>query len=256
MFGYTFKQLPAQYLFGGYSVRRSYTVMTNVVDGKVVYDTFLYTYIDNYLSFYILMDNGLYKNVSLGVEVPEAHAEDIMSKHVARGRMTEYDEEYDKEEIIGVFGPLNVVDIMKAVDEMKKNDENGDVSLQAMLDIKKQYMGAEVTGIIESYNKRLGYEKGQITVPPIKGSIDDDFNSVIGDEIDYYDFMSNKSTQEIIRELKELADNIDGVGNVREGKEVNITKGDDNTAGTLEIKDVSEENTRGTLDMGNVSDVK
>ncbi len=256
MFGYTFKQLPAQYLFGGYSVRRSYTIMTNVVDGKVVYDTFLYTYIDNYLSFYILMDNGKYKNVSLGIEVPEAHAEDIMSKHIARGKMVDFDEEYDKEQIIGVFGPLNVVEIMKLVDEMKKKNDEGDVSLQAMLDIKKQYMGAEVTGIIESYNKRLGYSKGQITVPPIKGSMEDDYNSVIGDEIDYFDFMSNKSTQEIIKELKELADNIDGVGNVREGKEVNITKGDENTAGTLEIKDVSEENSRGTLDMGNVSDVK
>ncbi len=256
MFGYTFKQLPAKYVFAGYCVRKSYTIMTRVEDGKVVYDTFLYTYVDNYLSFFILMDSGNYKHVASGVQVPVAEAEDLMSKHLARGRMVDFDEEYDKDQIIGVFGLRGIDTLMKQVDEMKKHDENSDVSLQAIIDIKPQYMGVEINGIIESYNKRLGYPKGQIAVPPIKGSMDDDYPSVIGDEIDYYDFMSNKDSDEIIKELKALADNIDGVGNIREGKEINITKGDEKTAGTLEIKDVSEENTRGTLDMGNVTDVK
>ena len=256
MFGYTFKQLPAKFVFAGYCVRKSYTIMTRVEDGKVVYDTFLYTYVDNYLSFFILMDNGKYKHVATGVQVPVAEAEDLMSKHLARGRMVDFDEEYDKEQIIGVFGLRGIDTLMKQVDQMKKNDENSDVSLQAIIDIKPQYMGVEINGIIEAYNKRLGYPKGQIAVPPIKGSMDDDYPSVIGDEIDYYDFMSNKDSDEIIKELKALADNIDGVGNIREGKEINITKGDEKTAGTLEIKDVSEENTRGTLDMGNVTDVK
>lgn len=256
MFGFTFKQLPAQYLFGAYSVRKSHTIMTRTENGKVIYDTFLYTYIDNYLSFYILMESGNYKNVSTGKEVPELHAEDIMSKHIARGRMVDFDDEYDKEEIIGIFGPLNIVEILKKVDEMKKSDENNDVSLQAIIDVKKQYMGVEVNGIIDSYNKRLKYPLGQITVPPIKATPEDDYPSVIGDELDYFDFMSNKTTQEIINDLKKLADNIDGVGNVREGKEVNITKGDEDSAGSLEIKDVSEENTRDTLDMGSVTDVK
>ena len=81
-------------------------------------------------------------------------------------------------------------------------------------------MGAEASGIIESYNRRLKFPKGLITVPPIKGSMDDDYPSIIGD------------------------------------KQVNITKGDENTVGTLEILDTTEENTRGTLDMGSVSDVK
>lgn len=256
MFGYTFKQLPAKYVFGGYSVRKSHTIMTKVVDGKIVYDTFLFTYVDNYLTFYILMDNGKYKNASLNIEVPEAAAEDLISKHIARGRMVEFEDEYDKDTIIGVFGPQNIVDIMKKVDEMKKQDVNSDVSLQAMLDIKSQYMGVEINGIIESFNKRLGYEKGQITVPPIKGSMEDDYPSVIGDELDFFDFMSNKDSNQVIKDLKKLSENIDGVGNIIKGKEINITKGDENTAGTLEIKDVGEENTKGTLDMGESSDIK
>ena len=256
MFGYTFKQLPAKYVYAGYSIRKTHTIMTKVVDGKVVYDTFLYTYVDNYLSFYLLMESGKYKNVSTGKEVPLIEAEDLMSKHLARGRMVEFEEEYDKEEIIGVFGVRDIQTLLKQVDEMKKNDENSDVSLEAILDIKAQYMGIEINGIIESFNKRLGYPKGQIAVPPIKGSMDDDYPSVIGDELDYFDFMSNKDSDQIVRELKALADNIDGVGNIREGKEINITKGDENTAGKLEIKDVSEENIRGTLNMGDVSDIK
>jgi len=256
MFGYTFKNLPAQYVFAGYSIRKSHTVMTKVENGKIVYDTFLFTYIDNYLSFYIQMENGLYKNVSLGVEVPEAHAEDLISKHIARGKIVDFDEEYDKEKVVGVFGLRSIDDLMKQVDEMKKHDEKSDVSLQAIIDIKKQYMGIEINGIIESFNKRLGYEKGEITVPPIKGTMEDDFNSVIGDELDYFDFMSNKDSDTIVRELKALSDTIDGVGNVRDGKEVTIQKGDENTAAKLEIKNVGVENSNGTLDMGNVSDVK
>ncbi len=256
MFGYTFKNLPAQYVFAGYSIRKSYTVMTKVENGKLVYDTFLFTYVDNFLSFYILMDNGLYRNVSEGIDVPEAKAEDLMSKHIARGRMTEFDEEYDKEKIIGVFGLRSIDDVMKKVDEMKKNDDKGDVSLQAIIDIKKQYMGLEINGIIDSFNKRLGYEKGQITVPPVKGTMEDDYESVIGDELDYFDFMSNKDSDTIIKELKALSDSIDGVGNVRTGKEVSIQKGDENTAAKLEIKDVAQENVNGTLDMGDVTDVK
>ena len=86
--------------------------------------------------------------------------------------------------------------------------------------------------------------------------MDDDYESVIGDELDYFDFMSNKDSDTVIKELKALADSIDGVGNVRTGKEVSIQKGDENTAAKLEIKDVAQDNTNGTLDMGNVTDVK
>ncbi len=72
---YLIKSLPAKYVFAGYNVRKSLTIMTSQVNGKTIYDEFLFTYIDNYVSFYILMENGKYKSVDYNVEVPEFNAE-------------------------------------------------------------------------------------------------------------------------------------------------------------------------------------
>lgn len=237
MFNMMLKNIPAKYVFAGYSVRKSLTVMTSVENGKTVYDTFLYTYVDNYLSFYILMDDGKYKNVEKNVSVPEATAEDLMSKHLARG-MIEDDEEYqkyDKDKIVGVFGLRGIEEIMKQTDEMNAASQSEDIKLAGLLDVKNSYMGIEVTGAINSFNRALKYEKDIITVPPIKNSETDSYNSLIGDEMDYFDFMSNKDSDTIIRDLKKLNDFIDGVGNVKAGKEIIITKGTDDMAGTVSV---------------------
>lgn len=216
MFNYMFKNLPSKYVFAGYSVRKSLTTITTQVDGKIFYDEFLYTYIDNFLSFYILMEDGNYKNVDLNISVPEALAEDLMSKHLISGSLEndEY-EGLDKEMVVGVFGLRDMETLMKQVDEMNKREDHTDIKLEAILDIKSQYMGMEIMGIINSFNKSLKYEKGRIIVPPIKHSFEDSYNSLIGDEMDFYDFMSNKDSDTIIRELKKLDDSLDGVGNIR-----------------------------------------
>ena len=253
MFGMAFSNIPAKYVFAGYSVRKSVTIMTNVENGKIVYDTFLYTYIDNYLSFYLLMDNGKYKNVAYKVEVPELKAEDLMSKHLSRGRVVDLDEyNYDKDKIIGVFGLRNIEDLMHQVDDMKKKDNTADISLEAMLDVKPQYMGVEINGIIASFNKYLHYDKGMITIPALKIDENDKYQSIIGDELDFYDFMSNKDSDTIVRDLKNLSEALDGVGNIKEGKEVIITKGDENSAGSLEIKDAHAGDNSVTMQDSNV----
>ena len=243
MFGYTFKNLPSKYVFAGYSIRKSLTVMTSIEDGKLVYDVFLFTYIDNYLSFYLLMDNGLYKNVSTNEEVPLATAEDLMSKHIARGKVVNKDdyETIDKEKIAGVFGIRNMEELMKQVDEMEKQSDTHDISLEAVLDLKAQYMGIEVIGAINKFNSLLGYPKDMITIPAISLGPDDSFKSLIGDEVDFFDFMSNKDSDTIVRELKKLADSLDGIGNVKEGKVVTITKGDNGEGSKLEVTDKTSE---------------
>ena len=38
MFGYALKNLPSKYVYAGYSVRKSVTVLTTEVNGEVVYD--------------------------------------------------------------------------------------------------------------------------------------------------------------------------------------------------------------------------
>lgn len=242
MFGFTFKSIKSEYIYAGYNVRKSFSVVNSVEDKKVIYDSFLYTYIDTNLSFYILMDNGLYKNVDLDIEVPEATAEEIKSLHIARGRIddtSEYDE-YDKDKVVGVFGLHKIDEVIKLADELGKKDNEKDVSLQAILDVKSQYTGMEVNTIISKFNRLLKRPSGHITVPPIKNDASDPYNSLIGDEMDFFDFMSNKDSEQIMDDLCLLNQNLDGVGNVKSGREVVITKGTDTTSGNVEIKSTEE----------------
>lgn len=240
MFKYLMKNLPSQYIFAGYSVRKSFSVMTKEVEGKIVYDAFLYTYVDNYLSFYLLMEDGSYKHVESGVEVPLIDAEELMSKHLVRNKVSDFEEyqQYDKEKIIGVFGVRNMNTLIKQVDEMKRADDNYDVSVEALLDVKPNYMGVEVIGVINTFNKCLNYDKDIITIPPIKFDVDDPFPSLIGDEMDYFDFMSNKDSDVIIKDLKKLSDSLDGVGNVKKNVDL-IIKKSNNVEDTEEKKDQS-----------------
>lgn len=228
MLKYLMKNLPAKYIYAGYCIRKGFTIMTSQENGKIVYDTFLFTYVDNFLSFFLKMDNGKYKSVDYNIEVPEATAEDLVSRHLTRGILkdTEEFEQYDKEQIIGVFGVRDISVLMKQVDTLKKNDPDSfDVSLEAWLDVKPSYMGMEVVGVINTFNKCLKYDKGRITVPPIKNGPEDNYVSLIGDEMDYFDFMSEKDSDEIVRDLKALDDKLDGVGNLkREVKRVDVKK--------------------------------
>lgn len=243
MFGYMFKNLPAKYIFAGYGVRKSLTILTTEENGKIIYDVFLYTYVDNYLSFFLQMENGKYKSVDFNVEVPETSAEELVSRHLSRGLMKNMDdyEEYDRETLVGVFGLRNIEVLMKQTDEMKKqNSEGFDVSLEAMLDIKAQYMGIEVIGVINNFNKCLKYDKGRITIPPITYGPDDPYKSLIGDEMDYFDFMSNKDSDKIIQDLKKLADSLDGIGNVKSGRKITITKSSENEAASVNVKRIDE----------------
>lgn len=228
MLKYLMKNLPAKYIYAGYCIRKGFTIMTSQENGKIVYDTFLFTYVDNFLSFFLKMDNGKYKSVDYNIEVPEATAEDLVSRHLTRGILKDAEEfeQYDKEQIIGVFGVRDISVLMKQVDTLKKNDPDSfDVSLEAWLDVKPSYMGMEVVGVINTFNKCLKYDKGRITVPPIKNGPEDNYVSLIGDEMDYFDFMSEKDSDEIVRDLKALDDKLDGVGNLkREVKRVDVKK--------------------------------
>ncbi len=240
MFGMVLKNIPAKYAFAGYSVRKGLSVMMTNMNGKMVYDIFIYSYVDNYLSFYTLMENGKYKNVDTGEEVPEAMAEDIMSKHLYRGPNKDASSYgiYDKEKIIGVFGVRNIETLMKETDEIAKKDDTRDVSLQAFLDVKAQYMGMEIMGVINRFNNYLKWEKDTMTVPAIKYGMEDEFESVIGDEMDFFDFMSNKDSDQVIREIRLLTASTDGIGNVKKGMEIKINKAqDENSAGSVEVID-------------------
>ena len=215
MFGNLIKSFPSKYVFAGYNVRRSLTVMTSVIDNKVIYDVFEFSYVDNYLSFYILMEDGSYKCMDKKINVPVVDGLELLSKHIYRGNY--YDaselEAPDKEVVCGVFGLRNIDDLLKQIDELEIESNKGEVRVSAMVDKKPSYTGIEIAGLINRFNKDLNWEKGIITVPALKKDVNDTYDSAIGDEMDFFDFMSNKTSDQIIRDLKKLDDSLDGVGN-------------------------------------------
>lgn len=235
MLKYMMKTLPAEYVFGGYSVRKSNAVLSRKEDNKIYYDKFLYTYVDNFLSFYILMEDGSYLNVETNDRVPLLNAEDIVSKHLKFDE--ELHEKYERDKIIGVFGVRNMETLIKQIDDLNISNDAQEMRLKGLIEPKKSYMGMEISGIISSFNKAVNRKHDCIIVPPIKYGEDDTYKSIIGDELDFFDFMSNKDDDTIIGDLIKLAQSIDGVDNLKDGKEIIITKGSDGTAGTVEIKD-------------------
>lgn len=229
------KNLPGEYVFGGYSVKKSTAVLSKKDGNKIYYDKFLYTYIDNFLSFYILMDDGTYLNVETNDRVPLLTAEELMSKHLLMSE--EVDEEYARDKIIGVFGVRDMETLIKQVDDMNLANGAHEARLKGLIEIKKAYMGYEITSTIAAFNKATGRRADYITVPPIKYSSEDSYQSIIGDEIDFFDFVSNKEADTIIDDLIKLDQSTDGVDNLKSGKEIVITKGTDGQAGTVEIID-------------------
>ena len=235
MLKYMMKSLPGEYVFGGYSVRKSTAVLSRKEENKIYYDKFLYTYVDNFLSFYIQMEDGTYMNVETGDRVPLLNAEDLMSKHLPID--AELEEEYERDKIIGVFGIRNMETLIKQVDDMNIANNVQEARLKGLIEPKKAYMGFEITSTIAAFNKATRRRADYVTVPPIKYGEEDVYYSIIGDELDYFDFMSNKEDDAIIDDLMKLDQSIDGVDNVRDGKEIIITKGTDGQAGTVEIKE-------------------
>ena len=78
----------------------------------------------------------------------------------------------------------------------------------------------EVMGVISKFNRINGWKKNLITVPAIIYGPEDTYKSVIGDDLDFFDFLSNKGPDKIVRELKKLDDSTDGIGNLLEDTEV------------------------------------
>ena len=218
MFNYLLKNIPAKYAFGGYAVRKSTSVVSTDVNGELLFDIFTYTYLDTQMSMFILMDDDSYKSVEYDIKVPALDASGIISKHLYRG--LEYNQEdyplYNKEEICGVFGLRDIHTIMEDADAYASKMGNNDIRLQALFDVKNAYTGMEIMGIISKFNQINKWPKGLITVPPIKYDETDTFNSVVGDELDFFDLFSGRSIDECVKELKRLDDMTDGIGNIKE----------------------------------------
>lgn len=218
MFNYLLKNIPVQYAFGGYAVRKSTSIVSTDVNGELLFDIFTYTYLDMQMTMFILMEDGTYKSVEYNTKVPSLDASGIISRHLYRGK--EYNQEdypmYNKEEICGVFGLRNIQKLMEEADEYASKMGNSDIRLQALYDIKNAYTGMEIMGVLSKVNQINNWNKGLITVPPIKYDETDTFNSIVGDELDFFDLFSGKSIDEFVKEIKRLDDLTDGIGNIKD----------------------------------------
>lgn len=216
MFGNLMKSLPAEFVYIGYPLKKSLGIMTNNVDGKIVYDIFEFTYISNHVSMFLLMEDGTYKYPDgNNAVVSNMTAVDLASRHLFRGYKYSPDdyETFDKDQVIGFFGGLKIHDFMVASDQRDKDNNNHQMSLEALYDLKKSFTGAEITAMINRFNSSIAKKEEYIQVPAIKYDLTDTYDSLIGDEMEFFDFVSNKSSEDIIKDFIELNKESDGLGN-------------------------------------------
>ena len=211
------KTLPSQYVFAGYNVRKGLSVMSHVEEGKMIYDIFVYSYMEDTLSFYILMDDGKYKNVDTDEKVDEIKVDGLISRHLYSGETYDLEnfEQYDKEKLAGVFGLRDMPQLMIDIDNYEEKIGTNKLKAQAMHDVRKGYTGLEINTLIGRWNKAFSKYKGAFTVPAISYGQNDSYQSAIGDEIEYFDLINEKSNDEIVEILRNIASKLDGLGNAK-----------------------------------------
>ena len=223
MFNYLLKNLPEKYVYAGYNVRKGLTVMTTDTGNGIIYDVFLHTYIDNYLSFYVLMEDGQYKCVDLKKNLPQITNDDLPSKHLFRGRYHDTSEfgEYDKDQVIGVYGLRNMQELMHQIDAQEKALDSKELSILALYDEKTAYTGMEIIGAINRFNRNLQRRKDIITVPAIKKDETDSYESVVGDMEAWNTLIAEKTPDQIVDEIIKIDNSTDGIGNIKQEDNIN-----------------------------------
>lgn len=215
MFGYLFKNLPTEFLYGGHLVKKGISSTTSTIDGKTVYDAFLYTYLEENLTLFIKMEDGSFKSVNENTNVKEINSEDLVSKHLERADFVDIADygEYDKNKPYGVFISNNLEGIIK--EEMTTEiDQNQSTTVrQAVIGVKKSLTGMEAIGYINRFNKRYKLENKVVCLPPIKKDANDTMDSLIGDIEEYKKLIDGKTNDEIVKILVQKASELDSVGN-------------------------------------------
>jgi hypothetical protein len=212
-----FKGLPSQYVFAGYNVKKGLSVMSHVENGKMLYDIFVTSYMEDKLSFYILMDDGKYKNMDTEEKVDEIKVEGLVSRHLYSGENYDLEDfdQYDKEKLAGVFGLRDMPQLMKDIDNLEEKLAINKLKAQAVHDVRKNYTGLEINTLINRWNSSFSKYKGYFSVPAITNGPEDTYQSAIGDEIEYFDLINEKSYDEIVELLRTINSGLDGLGNIK-----------------------------------------
>ena len=217
MLGYLLKNLPSQYLYAGYIVRKGLSSATVDVDGQAMYDAYLYTYLENNLTVFILMDDGQYKDMVTGIKIPALTEDELISKHLERASFIDMEEygEYDKKKPIGVYGLHTFEEMVKLenLDAQIADERTFKIGELQAISMKKSFTGMEALGIVGRFNTRNKLDSKVFCVPSIKSDENDTAESVIGDINAYHELIKDKNVDEIVQILYELAKQVDSVGN-------------------------------------------
>ncbi len=216
MFNYLLKNIPSQYLYAGYVIRKGLSSSTIVDGDKTYYDALLYSYIENNLSLFILMEDGLYKEVSTGIKLPEILEDEIVSKHLERSEYIDISDygEYNKENPMGVYGLHSFEDLIKLEDASLTIEQQGlKIGDLKGLTLKKAYTGIEAMAVVGRFNNRNKLNKKRFCVPAIKIDSNDKFESIIGDINSYHELIKDKTPDQIIQMLYNKAQELDSTGN-------------------------------------------
>lgn len=217
MLGYLLKNLPSQYLYAGYIVRKGLSSSTITENGKAMYDAYLYSYLENNLTLFILMDDGLYKDVASGIKLPAINEDDLISKHLERSEyidMAEYGE-YDKKKPIGVFGLHTFEEMinLENLDAQIADERTFKIGELQAIAMKKSFTGMEAFGVVGRFNTRNKLDNKVFCIPAIKSDANDTIDTLIGDINDYHELIKDKNYDQIVQILYDKSKEMDSVGN-------------------------------------------
>jgi hypothetical protein len=216
MFGYLLKNLPSEYLYAGYLVRKGLSSSTIEVDGNSMYDAYLYTYLENNLTLLLQMEDGTYKDIASGLKLPEIMEDDIVSQHLERAEfidMADYGE-YNKKNPIAVYG-LHTFETMIKLENADASIEEQGLKVGALktMGVKRSYSGMEALAVVGRFNTRNKLDSKQFCVPAIKKDANDAIDSAIGDINNYHELIKDKDPDQIVQILYNISKELDSVGN-------------------------------------------
>lgn len=199
------QNIPLEYVYIGYLVRKGLTMENANRDGKLVRDLFLYTYIDLEPTIVVLMEDGLYKNMQTSEKYPKLEYASLVSKHLASGEtvdMSAYPN-YSKNQNIGIFNLIRFEDIVNKVIDAELNSK--EVNLKLSTKLKKTYTPVELNGILNRYQgkKESNSLVKTFTVPPVLIDELDSIRTVFSLESKFLYEYYGKTDQEIYDDLKQ-----------------------------------------------------
>ena len=198
------KNIPLEYVYIGYLVSKG-TSMENVnVNGMILRDIYINTYITINPVVLVLMEDGTYKDLETNNKYPKIEYNSLVSKHIARGsslNISNYPM-HNRNNYIGVFNLMKFEDVVKKVidDEMHSKA----LILNVDTRLKSSYTLMEMNSILKKYFKDDSESVVKtFVVPPVLIDELDDIKTVFRLESEFLYNYYGMNESDIFNSLKE-----------------------------------------------------